>query len=105
VELNDLKVITKGGISSKENVETPRLKGNIKVANKGKDLRIIDRVTLEYLDETGKPVLCEPEEKTVIGSPWTQWGWNAWGVGRKTLGKVRRKDYKVKRSLDLSLNF
>ena len=81
VELNDLKVIIEGGISSKENVETPRLRGSIKVINEVKDVRIIDRVTLEYLDEAGKPIVREAEEKTVIGSPRTQWGWNAWGVG------------------------
>ena len=82
VELNELKVIIRGGISPQENVETPRLKGNIRVTNEVKDVRIISRVTLEYLDEAGKPILREPEEKTVIGSPLDQWAWNAWGLAR-----------------------
>jgi len=81
VELSDLKVIIKGGVSSKENVEMPRLKGNIKVINEEKAVRIVNRVALEYLDEAGKPITRESEEKTVIGSSRTQWGWNSWGVG------------------------
>jgi len=34
VELNDLKVVTTGNVAFKEIVETPSLKGKIKIANK-----------------------------------------------------------------------
>jgi hypothetical protein len=92
VELKDLKVIIKGGKSSKENVETPRLKGNIKITNKTNDPQIINRVTLEYLDEAGKPIVREPEERVVMGSPSTQWGWNVQGYGP---GEFTEKSFDV----------
>jgi hypothetical protein len=65
VELSDLKVITTVNIASKEMVETPTLKGNIKITNKSKDILDIQAVTLEYLDEAGKPIPYKPEEKIV----------------------------------------
>ena len=65
VELNDLKVVTTVNTASKEIVETPSLKGNIKITNKSKDILDIQAVTLEYLDEAGKPIPYKPEEKIV----------------------------------------
>jgi hypothetical protein len=65
VELNDLKVVMTVNIASKEIVETPSLKGNIKITNKSKDILDIQAVTLEYLDEAGKPIPYKPEEKIV----------------------------------------
>jgi len=65
VELNDLKVVTTVNIASKEIVETPSLKGKIKITNKSKDILDIQAVTLEYLDEAGKPIPYKPEEKIV----------------------------------------
>ena len=65
VEFNDLKVITTVNTASKEIVETPSLKGNIKITNKSKDILDIQAVTLEYLDEAGKPIPYKPEEKIV----------------------------------------
>jgi len=65
VELNDLKVVTTVNIASKEIVETPTLKGNIKITNKSKDILDIQAVTLEYLDEAGKPIPYKSEEKIV----------------------------------------
>ncbi len=63
VELNDLKVVTTVNIASKEIVETPSLKGRIKITNKSKDVLDIQAVTLEYLDEAGKPIPYKSEEK------------------------------------------
>ena len=63
VEINDLKVVTTVNIASKEIVETPTLKGNIKITNKSKDILDIQAITLEYLDEAGKPIPFKPEEK------------------------------------------
>ena len=63
VELSDLKVLTVVDTASKEIVETPILKGNIKITNKSKDILDIQGVTLEYLDEAGKPIPFKPEEK------------------------------------------
>jgi len=65
MEINDLKVVTTVNIASKEIVETPTLKGKIKITNKSKDILDIQAVTLEYLDEAGKPIPYKPEEKIV----------------------------------------
>ena len=65
VELNDLKVITTVSTASKEIVETPTLKGSIKVTNKSKDVLDIQAVTLDYLDEAGKPIPYKTDEKIV----------------------------------------
>jgi hypothetical protein len=65
VEINDLKVITTVNIASKEIIETPTLRGNIKITNKSKDILDIQAVTLEYLDEAGKPIPYQPDEKIV----------------------------------------
>ena len=65
VEINDLKVVTTVDTASKEMVETPILRGNIKITNKSKDILDIQAVTLEYLDEAGKPIPYKPEEKIV----------------------------------------
>ena len=63
VELSDLKVLTVVDTASKEIVETPSLRGNIKITNKSKDILDIQAVTFEYLDEAGKPIPFKPEEK------------------------------------------
>ena len=63
VELTDLKVVTTVSTASKEIIETPNLKGNIKITNKSKDILDIQAVTLEYLDEAGKPIPYKPDEK------------------------------------------
>jgi hypothetical protein len=63
VELSDLKVLTVVDTASKEIVETPNLRGNIKITNKSKDILDIQAVTLEYMDEAGKPIPFKPEEK------------------------------------------
>jgi hypothetical protein len=65
VELSDLKVVTMVNVASKEMVETPTLKGNIKITNKSRDILDIQAVTLEYLDEAGKPIPYKPDEKIV----------------------------------------
>ena len=69
VELSDLKVITVVDTASKEIVETPSLKGNIKITNKSKDILDIQAVTLEYLDEAGKPIAFSPGEKVATVYP------------------------------------
>jgi len=69
LELNDLKVAMIVDTTSKEIVETPSLKGNIKITNKSKDILDIQAVTLEYLDEAGKPIPYKSEEKAVKVSP------------------------------------
>ena len=65
VELNDLKVTTLENTASKEMVETPSLRGNIKITNKTKDILDIQAVTLEYMDDAGKPIPYKPDEKIV----------------------------------------
>jgi hypothetical protein len=63
VELSDLQVLTVVDTASKEIVETPSLRGHIKITNKSKDVLDIQAVTLEYLNEAGKPIPFKPEEK------------------------------------------
>jgi hypothetical protein len=63
VELSDFQVLTVVDTASKEIVETPSLKGHIKITNKSKDILDIQAVTLEYLDEAGKPIPFKPDEK------------------------------------------
>jgi hypothetical protein len=63
VELTDLQILTVIDTASKEIVETPGLKGHIKITNKTKDILDIQAVTLEYLDAAGKPLPFKPEEK------------------------------------------
>jgi hypothetical protein len=63
VELSDLQVVTIVDLASKEIVETPTLRGHIKITNNSKDILDIQAVTLEYLDEAGKPIPFKPEEK------------------------------------------
>jgi hypothetical protein len=63
VELSDFQVLTVVDTASKEIVETPSLRGHIKITNKSKDILDIQAVTLEYLDEAGKPIPFKPEEK------------------------------------------
>jgi hypothetical protein len=63
VELSDLKVVMTVNIASKEMVETPSLKGKIKITNKSKDVLDIQALALEYLDEAGKPIPYKSGEK------------------------------------------
>src|SRR4030065_1231858 len=63
VEVSDLQVVMDVDTASKEIVATPSLKGHIKITNKSKDVLDIQAVTLEYLDEAGKPIPFKPEEK------------------------------------------
>ena len=65
VELNDLKVVMTVNIASKKIVETPSLKGSVKITNKSKDVLDIQAITFEYLDEAGKPIPYKSEEKIV----------------------------------------
>jgi hypothetical protein len=65
MELNDLKVVMTVSTASKEIVETPSLRGNVKITNKSKDVLDIQAVTLEYLDESGKPIPYKADEKIV----------------------------------------
>jgi len=63
VELSDLKVLTVVDTASKEIVETPTLRGSIKITNKSKDILDIQAATLDYLDEAGKPIAFASGEK------------------------------------------
>jgi len=71
VALDDLKVTTTVDTASKEIVETPRLNGNIKITNTSKDILDIQGVTLDYLDEAGKPIPFSSGEKiSKVSSYW-----------------------------------
>jgi len=63
VELSDIEVVTIVDTASKEIVETPNLRGHIKITNQSKDILDIQAVTLEYMDEAGKPIPYKSGEK------------------------------------------
>jgi hypothetical protein len=63
VELSDLKVAMKVDKASNEIVETPNLRGRIKINNQSQDILDIQAVTLDYLDEAGKPIAFSSGEK------------------------------------------
>jgi len=68
INLSDLEVITVEDTTSKEIVETPNLRGRIKIINKSKDNLDIQGVTVEYLDEAGKPIDFQSGEKITKAS-------------------------------------
>jgi hypothetical protein len=63
VELSGLEVVTIIDTASKEIIETPNLRGHIKITNQSKDILDIQAVTLEYLDEAGKQIPFQSGEK------------------------------------------
>jgi hypothetical protein len=68
VEISGLQVVTTVDIASKEIVETPSLRGHIKITNQSKDILDIQAVTLEYSDEAGKPIPYQSGEKIATAS-------------------------------------
>ena len=68
IELSDLQVTTIEDITSKEIVETPKLRGRIVITNKSKDMLDIQGVTVEYLDQAGKPIHFESGEQIATAS-------------------------------------
>jgi hypothetical protein len=68
VELSDLQVVMDVDTASKEIIETPSLKGHIKITNKSADILDIQAVTLEYSDEAGKPIPFQSGEKIATAS-------------------------------------
>jgi hypothetical protein len=63
VEVSDLEVVMSVDTSSKEIVDTPILRGRIKITNQSKDILDIQAVTFEYLDKAGKTIPFKSGEK------------------------------------------
>ncbi len=63
VELTDLKVTTTIDVASKAIVDTPNLRGKLKITNGSQAVLDIQAVTLEYMDEAGKLIPYKPGEK------------------------------------------
>jgi hypothetical protein len=63
IDLSGLEVITIEDKASKEIVETPNLRGHIKITNNSKDMLDIQALTVEYLDVAGKPINFQSGEK------------------------------------------
>ena len=63
IELSDLRTVIVEDIASKEIVETPGLKAQIRITNLTKNVLDIEAITLEFLDEAGKPIEFESGEK------------------------------------------
>jgi hypothetical protein len=71
VEINNLKVNMIVDRVSKEIIDTPNLTGDIKITNQTKDIQDIQGATLEYLDESGKPIPFQSGEKVAkVSSYW-----------------------------------
>jgi len=68
VEISDLQVVMDVDTASKEIIETPSLRGHIKITNQSKDILDIQAVTLEYSDEAGKPISFKSGEKIATAS-------------------------------------
>lgn len=68
IELSDLEVITLTDRASKEIVDTPNLRGRIKITNKSKDNLDIQALSLEYLDVAGKPIEFQSTERITKSS-------------------------------------
>ena len=68
IEISDLQVITIEDKASKEIVETPNLRGSIKITNKSKDNLDIQALALEYLDAAGKPIDFQTGERITKAS-------------------------------------
>ena len=84
VALSDLKVSMTVDTASKEIVDTPNLRGNIKITNQTKGLLDIQAVTLEYLDEAGQPIAYKSDEKISKVSPF----WKTLKPGEMTEGTL-----------------
>ena len=69
VELSDLKVAMVIDTASKAITETPNLRGHIKITNQSKDNLDIQGITVEYLDEAGKPIAFASGEKIATVYP------------------------------------
>lgn len=67
-ELSDLKVSMTVNSASKEIVETPRLSAHYKITNTSKDLLQVQGITLEYMDQSGKPIAFSSGDKTTKAS-------------------------------------
>ena len=63
LELSELQVVMLTDKASKEITETPSLKGRIKITNQSNDNLEIQGITLEYLDQAGKPIPFSSGEK------------------------------------------
>jgi len=68
IELRDLEVTTIEDITSREIIETPKLRGHIVITNKSKGMLDIQGVTVEYLDQAGEPIHFESGEKIATAS-------------------------------------
>jgi len=68
IEISDLEVTTIEDIASKKIVETPNLRGRIKITNISKDNLDIQAIALEYLDVDGKPIDFESGERIMKAS-------------------------------------
>ena len=68
IEVSDLEVITIEDKASKEIVDTPNLRGSIRITNKSKDNLDIQALALEYLDVAGKPIDFQTGERITKAS-------------------------------------
>lgn len=68
IELSDLEIIMSEDRVSKEIVDTPNLRGRIKITNKSKDNLDIQALSLEYLDAAGKPIEFQSTERITKSS-------------------------------------
>ena len=84
VEIEDLKVAMTVDTASKEITETPNLRGRFKITNNSKDVLDIQGITLEYLNEAGKPIAFTAGEKIATVYPF----WKAIKPGEITEGSL-----------------
>jgi len=72
LELSELQVTMMIDNVSKEIIETPSLKGRVKITNQSNDNLEIQGITLEYLDQAGKSIPFTSGEKISKATVWLQ---------------------------------
>jgi hypothetical protein len=105
VELSDLQVSMIVNTASKEITETPSLRGHYKITNTSKDLMEVQAVTIEYMDEGGKPIAFKSGEKIAKTSMFLQ-GLKPGDASEGSLDvTIPRAAIKELRKIDINLVF
>ncbi len=68
LQVDGLQVSMNIDTTSKEPIQTPSLQGTYKIINTSKDVLDVQGVTVEYLDEQGKPIAFSSGEKIAKAS-------------------------------------
>lgn len=72
LQLSNLRILKTIDKSTKELTTSPYLRGDIKITNQSKNILDVQGVTIQYLDQSGNPILFKTGEKKVtVSTYWT----------------------------------